>query len=139
MALHEVEPELEQYGHRIGVLDAFGNRLDISFFGCVNYFLHTLLHLRIGHERMHQFSVDLDVVGLENVEYLEPLLVDAIMFERKSYAQLAHLPDQRFRLLDVFCGVTLRYLYHQARAIELALVKNTLHPGERCCVDNRLS
>ena len=42
MALHEVEPELEQYGHRIGVLDAFGNRLDISFFGCVNYFLHTL-------------------------------------------------------------------------------------------------
>ena len=45
--------------------------------------------LLVGHQRVHEFTVDLDVVGLEDIENLEPLLVNAVVLERESNAHLA--------------------------------------------------
>ena len=48
----------------------------------------------VGHQCVHQFAIDLDVVGLQQVEYLEAFLVDAVMLECETDTQLAHVLAQ---------------------------------------------
>ncbi len=87
---------------------------------------------------MHQLAVDLDVIGLQHVENLEPFLVDAVMFERESDPHLAQLPDNRAGLLDVSRGVSFGHLNDETGTIEIAVFEFLVHPAHGRCVEDRL-
>ena len=101
MPLHEVESELEQDGHRVRILDALGNRFDLALVGGFDDLADRTLHRLVGHERMHELAVDLDIVGFQQIENLESLTVNAVMLDGEADAELAQVLDQRFGLLDV--------------------------------------
>ena len=63
---------------------------------------------------MHEFAVDLDVIGFENIEDLEAVLVDAIVLERKFDADLPERFDRLFGFLDVLGRFLLRDLHANA-------------------------
>ena len=70
VSLHEMKTELEEDRHGIRILHAFRNRLDAPLARCGDDFTDRVLHRRIRRQRMHQLAVDLDVVRLEDIEYL---------------------------------------------------------------------
>ena len=63
---------------------------------------------------MHEFAVDLDVIGFENIEDLETILIDAIVFKRKFDANLLKRIDSLLGVLDVLGRFLFRDLYAQA-------------------------
>ena len=138
MTLHEIESELEQDRHRVGVFDTLGNRLYVAFRRTGDDIAHARLHLRIGRKRVHQLAVNLDVVRFQQVKNLKSFPVDAVMFERESDTDFAQLLNQPLRLLNVFRRVAFRNLGDKSRGVKLALVEFLLHPGGRRRVHERL-
>ncbi len=138
MPLHVIQPELEKHGHRVGIFNALGNGFDVPLLGGADDPVDCILHRLVGHQGVHQFAVDLDVIGLQQVEDLKARLVDTIMFDCKTDAEFACVFDQRPGLLDVLCRVSFRYLYDQSRAIEAVLVQLLLKPGSSRWVGNGL-
>ena len=114
MSLHEVETQLKQYGHRVRALNSLRNRLDVSFLRSLDNLADGRLHCLVRHQCVHELTIDLDVVGLKQVENLEPFPIHAVVFERKANAELPRMFHQFFRLLDVLGGIALRYLDDEA-------------------------
>ena len=79
MPLHVVQPELKQHRHRVRILNTLGDCLDVALLRGTDYLADRILHRLVGHQGMHQFTVDLDVVRFEQVEYLKTLLIDAVV------------------------------------------------------------
>ena len=138
MALHEVHAELEQDCHFVGVLDAFGNRLDLALLRRCGNLADAFLQCGIGRQRMHEFAVDLDVVRFENIEDLEAILVNPVVLKRKLDADLSESIGRFFRFLDVLGCFLLRDLHAQMRRIQFVFVEFRLHPVNEGCVLHRL-
>ena len=88
MSLHEVESELKQDRHGVGIFDAFRDGLDIALASGFDDLADCRLHGVVRHQRVHEFAVDLDVVGLEQIEDLEAFLAYAVVLDRKADAEL---------------------------------------------------
>ena len=73
----------------IAVFDALGDGLDLPLLGGVDDPADCALHDLVGHQRVHEFAVDLDVVGFQQVEYLEAFLVDAVVLDSEADTKLA--------------------------------------------------
>ena len=113
MALHKVYAELKQHRHFVGIFNALSDSFDTALLGRRGYLSYALLQSHICRQRMHEFAVDLDVIGLENIEDLETILIDAIVFKRKFDANLLKRIDSLLGVLDVLGRFLFRDLYAQ--------------------------
>ena len=89
VALHVGHAELEQHGHRVGVLDALGDRRDRAVRRRVHVDAHLLLQRLVGRDALHQRAVDLEVVHRRLREDAAGVAADAEVLDREPVAQRA--------------------------------------------------
>ena len=121
--------ELEQHGHGIGVLDALCNRFNLALARRGGKGADRLLQLSICQQRMHQLAVDLDVCRLENIENLEAVLVDAVVFECKADPGLTKCLGSRLGFLDEACCFLLGNLQDEVLRPDAEIVQLLDNPA----------
>jgi len=86
---------------------------------------------------MHEFAVNLDVIRSENVEDLETVLVDSIVFERELNPHVMKSVDRALGFLDVPGCLLFRYLHAEVRRIDGVIFEFRYHPVDQRGITHR--
>ncbi len=134
--LDELDPELPQHGHGVGVFDALGHGFHAPAFRSFDEALHALLLELIRRQSLHQRPVDLDEVHVDVGEQLQGVAAGAEVLQGKTKPEFAQALRQLLRLPHVLIREVFGHLDAYALRFDLERFQLGIEPGEQALVEH---